>query len=92
LVYSTDVSIDSTGRPLFLAVFEPDGFVGAAEGEFEGSKILNVGVVWYCGWCVWKIGRDMEDWLENFEDLTQACLFCIMDVEHKGFGDDSGCK
>ena len=84
MVSSTGVSINSTGRPLFLVVFEPDGVVRAAEGEFEGSKILNVGVFWYCGWCLGG--------LENLKDLTETCLFCIMDVEHKGFGEDSGCK
>ena len=28
-------------------------------------------------------------WLENFEDLTEACWFCIVDVENKGFEGDS---
>ena len=30
-------------------------------------------------------------WLENFEDLTEACLFCIVDIDNNGFGGDLHC-
>ena len=42
---------------------------------------------------VWRLERIGCErlWLDNFEDLPEACLFCIVDVEHKGFGGDSGC-
>ena len=44
---------------------------------------------------VWKgelVQRGCESlWLVNFEDLMEACSFCIVDVENKGFGGDSHC-
>ncbi|KAK2713115.1 hypothetical protein QYM36_011719 [Artemia franciscana] len=74
---------------------EEKGVIEAAEGEFEGSKISNIeeysGVV--TG--VWKGELEQRGcerpWLENFEDLTEACLLCIVNVGNKGFGGDSHC-
>ena len=45
---------------------------------------------------VWKgesVWRGCERlWHRNIEDLIGACLFCIADEEHEGFGGDSGCN
>ncbi|KAK2718149.1 hypothetical protein QYM36_005455 [Artemia franciscana] len=97
MVSSTGVSVDSTGCTLFLFFFGPEerGVVGATEGEFEGLKISSFGEYSGVVTGVWKGGLERIGcerlWLNNFEDLPEACLFCIVDVEHKGFGGDSGC-